>query len=293
MRTVPLGLACVAQALKQAGHDVEILDLMDVAEVSESLSGAVRRVRPEAIGISLRNIDDQNMGSAHSFFTEANAIIREVKSLSSAPVILGGAGYSIFPESALERLGRRYGHLWRGRRAVQAAPRKDREEAAPRRHTGALRERKRAPGGLDVSSETSTGCPFLMAGSRLCREVVRPFFPSRPGAAAPSDVPTVPPRQSKARRSVEGLRKRSWNGSPGGPKGMCVSSILSITPSTCRHPMPKPFAGSLQPQRAGFRGDASSTPSAWRRAWLPLWPRPVARRRQWGSRADASGFSGR
>ena len=103
MRTAPLGLACVAQALKQAGHDVRILDLMDVSEVSESLSGVIRHVRPEAIGISLRNIDDQNMGSAHSFLMEVNTIIKEVKSLSSAPVILGGAGYSIFPESVLER----------------------------------------------------------------------------------------------------------------------------------------------------------------------------------------------
>ena len=92
MRTVPLGLACVAQALKRAGHDVQILDLMDVTEVSEGLSGVIRQVRPEAIGISLRNIDDQNMGSAHSFLTEANAIIGEVKSLSSAPIVLGGAG---------------------------------------------------------------------------------------------------------------------------------------------------------------------------------------------------------
>jgi radical SAM superfamily enzyme YgiQ (UPF0313 family) len=103
MRTLPLGTACVAQALEQAGHDVQVLDLMDVTEVSESLSGVIRHVRPEVIGISLRNIDDQNMGSAHSFLTEANAVIREVKSLSSAPIILGGAGYSIFPESALER----------------------------------------------------------------------------------------------------------------------------------------------------------------------------------------------
>ncbi len=47
--------------------------------------------------ISIRNIDDQNMRSAHAFMAEANDIVEQIKSLSPAPVILGGAGYSIFP----------------------------------------------------------------------------------------------------------------------------------------------------------------------------------------------------
>ena len=105
MRTIPLGLGCVASALRQAGHEVQILDLMGIADVSKSLSGAVRQLRPDAVGISLRNIDDQNMRSPRLFLGEAKEIIEQVRCLSPAPIILGGAGYSIFPEAALERSG--------------------------------------------------------------------------------------------------------------------------------------------------------------------------------------------
>ncbi len=102
MRTLPLGLACVASAVERAGHEVRLLDLLGTADATEALSDAVRDWNPEAIGVSIRNIDDQNMSSAHAFTAEANGIVRQIKGLSPAPVILGGAGYSIFPESALE-----------------------------------------------------------------------------------------------------------------------------------------------------------------------------------------------
>ena len=103
MRTMPFGMACVAESARRAGHEVRILDLMGAADASEGIRDTIAQWRPEAIGISLRNIDDQNMRSPQLFLAEANAVIGQVKSLSSAPIILGGAGYSIFPEAILER----------------------------------------------------------------------------------------------------------------------------------------------------------------------------------------------
>jgi hypothetical protein len=103
MRTVPLGLACVAATARQAGHEVRVLDLLDVVDVPEGISGLIRDWGPEVIGVSLRNIDDQSMASSRSFVDECNDVIEQVKRVSDAPVVLGGAGYSIFPEVALER----------------------------------------------------------------------------------------------------------------------------------------------------------------------------------------------
>ena len=102
MPTVPLGLACVAATARQAGHEVRVLDL-HVADVSQGISGLIRNWRPEVVGVSLRNIDDQSMASSRSFVDECNDVIEQVKRVSDAPVVLGGAGYSIFPEVALER----------------------------------------------------------------------------------------------------------------------------------------------------------------------------------------------
>ena len=104
MRTVPLGLGCVASVLMGSGHEVQFLDLMQVKDISKPVAQAIDGFRPEVIGISLRNIDDQNMRSPRHFLDEANQVIEEVKRFSSAPLVLGGAGYSIFPESALAYL---------------------------------------------------------------------------------------------------------------------------------------------------------------------------------------------
>jgi radical SAM superfamily enzyme YgiQ (UPF0313 family) len=101
MRTVPLGLSCVASALMASGHEVQLLDLMQVQDISRPIAESIDKFRPEVIGISLRNIDDQNMRSPRHFLDEANQVITEVKRYSSAPVVLGGAGYSIFPDAAL------------------------------------------------------------------------------------------------------------------------------------------------------------------------------------------------
>lgn len=101
MRTVPLGLGCVASAARHSGHRVRLLDLMQVRDLRQALAQAIQEFEPGVVGISLRNIDDQNMLSPREFFREANDVITEVKRRSSAPVVLGGAGYSMFPEAVL------------------------------------------------------------------------------------------------------------------------------------------------------------------------------------------------
>ena len=101
MRTIPLGLACVASALKETGHSVEILDFLEVENPFSALKAAIEEFKPEVIGISLRNIDDQTMRNPRLFLDEDNHVIEMAKRLSDAPVILGGAGYSMFPEEIL------------------------------------------------------------------------------------------------------------------------------------------------------------------------------------------------
>lgn len=105
MRTWPLGLACVAAATEKAGHDVELLDLMKAEDISSPVREAVEAFRPEAIGLSVRNIDDQHMADTKVFLEEIKNIVTICRSLTSAPIILGGAGYSIYPASLLEYLG--------------------------------------------------------------------------------------------------------------------------------------------------------------------------------------------
>ena len=105
MVALPLGLAFVAQAVRRAEHEVEMLDLMRTADHVQALETTIRRSQPDVIGVSVRNIDNQNMAAPAFLLDQAKEAVNLCRKLSDAPIVLGGAGYSIFPEAALEYLG--------------------------------------------------------------------------------------------------------------------------------------------------------------------------------------------
>jgi radical SAM superfamily enzyme YgiQ (UPF0313 family) len=105
MPTLPLGLACVGAATQKAGHEVALVDLMAEKEMRSVLKEAIEGFRPHLIGLSVRNIDDQNMEHPRFLLDPVKEIVMSCRALSEAPIVLGGAGYSLFPESALSFLG--------------------------------------------------------------------------------------------------------------------------------------------------------------------------------------------
>jgi radical SAM superfamily enzyme YgiQ (UPF0313 family) len=105
MPTLPLGLASVAAATQKAGHEIAMVDLMTEKNAQSVLKEVTGRFRPDLIGISVRNIDDQNMENPRFLLDPVKEIVTGCRSLFDGPIVLGGAGYSIFPESALTFLG--------------------------------------------------------------------------------------------------------------------------------------------------------------------------------------------
>lgn len=101
MRTMPLGLAFVAEALKARGHEVKMLDLVRVEDIEAGIAGAVREFAPRVIGISIRNIDDQAMRGTRFLYQDDRQVIALVRNLTDCPIVLGGAGYSMFPDAIL------------------------------------------------------------------------------------------------------------------------------------------------------------------------------------------------
>ena len=101
---LPLGLHYVAAATRHAGHEVRLLDLMMEADPQAAITEAITSFHPDVIGISVRNIDSQNMENPRFVLDEVGGIITLCRHHSGAPVVLGGAGYSIFPEPALAYL---------------------------------------------------------------------------------------------------------------------------------------------------------------------------------------------
>jgi radical SAM superfamily enzyme YgiQ (UPF0313 family) len=104
MPTLPWGLLCVATAAREAGHEVGVTDLMMHGDPPAVLAGAIDDLKPRVIGISVRNIDDQTRAKPVFLLEKVREVIAVCRAHSSAPLVLGGAGFSIFPQPVLDYL---------------------------------------------------------------------------------------------------------------------------------------------------------------------------------------------
>jgi radical SAM superfamily enzyme YgiQ (UPF0313 family) len=118
MPTLPMGLGCVAKALEAAGHSVDFVDLMTVVDWQSLLRERLSRHTPDIIGISIRNIDDQVSAASRFLLEKAREVVDFCRMITSAPILLGGAGYSIFPQSVLDYLGADMGIQGEGEQAL-------------------------------------------------------------------------------------------------------------------------------------------------------------------------------
>ncbi len=105
IRVPALGLACVAAATENAGHEVNLLDLLIERDPRTSILQAIRSFNPDIIAVSVRNIDDQRMRNPRFLLDQVREAIAWCKEGSTAPIVLGGAGFSILPQPILDYLG--------------------------------------------------------------------------------------------------------------------------------------------------------------------------------------------
>jgi len=101
---MPYGMACVAEATRRAGYNVKTVNLMTREDETDLLENALTSFQPDVIGISVRNIDDQTMAPPRFLLEQVKPIVSTCRQLSEAVIVLGGAGYSIFPQSVLHYL---------------------------------------------------------------------------------------------------------------------------------------------------------------------------------------------
>jgi radical SAM superfamily enzyme YgiQ (UPF0313 family) len=103
----PLGANVVASAVKNSGYDVKLIDLM--VDGVNGLDEALIEFKPDYIAFSMRNVDNVNFNEPQSFISQYKTLIEKIKQNYSAPIILGGSAYTIFPTQFIEFLGADYG----------------------------------------------------------------------------------------------------------------------------------------------------------------------------------------
>ncbi len=98
---IPFGACMVAQAAKSAGHDVRLLDLMFERNFKKSIQRTIKNWRPDVVGLSIRNIDTNDLQNPVVLADEAAEITAVIKQNTAAPVVLGGAAMGVMPREML------------------------------------------------------------------------------------------------------------------------------------------------------------------------------------------------
>lgn len=115
----PLGLSYLKSYLENTLPDfqVEIIDcnLVDMGQ----LASHIECKNPDYIGISFRNVDGANSLKEGNFLAGYKEIVDVVRKHSKAPLIIGGAGFSIFPSLFMEKMGADYGIVGEGEESLR------------------------------------------------------------------------------------------------------------------------------------------------------------------------------
>ena len=114
----PLGMAVIANALRQAGHAVRQHDMLAGAFSLEKLREAVAAEHPEMMGISFRNLDNVNACNEAWYVDQLAQLVAALRAASPAPIVLGGPGFSVMPDQVLAASGADYGIVGEGERLI-------------------------------------------------------------------------------------------------------------------------------------------------------------------------------
>jgi len=103
----PIGLACLAGPLALAGHFLSVLDLCFENDPRAALESALVVEQPDAVVISLRNLDNVTWPGSCSYLESLREIVSHCS--GRAITIVGGSGFSLMPVQILAHVGADYG----------------------------------------------------------------------------------------------------------------------------------------------------------------------------------------
>lgn len=98
---IPLGACLVAESCERAGHQVQILDFMFERNPLHALGSLIDKTKPDFIGISIRNIDNNDMRHPVAFYKDLTLLMATIRGKTNAAVIIGGAAVGVMPEALL------------------------------------------------------------------------------------------------------------------------------------------------------------------------------------------------
>lgn len=108
---LPYGACIAADAAASAGHNVRFLDLMFQPDPAAVLKTMLRSFSPDLVGLSVRNLDNNDLQAPVEFITPLVDLVRTLRRWSPAPLVLGGPAVGVMPEALLAATGADYAVL--------------------------------------------------------------------------------------------------------------------------------------------------------------------------------------
>lgn len=114
----PIGLSYITTYLhdRLPNYNIKVIDLNFTTV--EELQSLTKEYNPKYIGVSFRNIDDVNSYNREEFVTHYKNVIDHLRKVSDAKIIVGGSGFSIFPELMFNRLNPDFGVYGEGEQTI-------------------------------------------------------------------------------------------------------------------------------------------------------------------------------
>jgi radical SAM superfamily enzyme YgiQ (UPF0313 family) len=114
----PIGLAYISTYLKEklTDYNIQIVDLN--LSTIDDIKQKIKEFDPKYIGISFRNVDDVNSYNREFFINNYKNLIDSIREITKAIVIIGGSGFSIFPELMYKRLQPDFGIYGEGEESL-------------------------------------------------------------------------------------------------------------------------------------------------------------------------------
>ncbi len=117
LRPAPIGIAYLCRTLLEAGHEVEVTDMLFAKNPSRLLDEAIVRFKPDVVGFSIRNLDNQDMDNPANPLPEIKAHVQSVKQ-RGITTVLGGSAFTTLPAEILEYMEADFGIAGQGEAAL-------------------------------------------------------------------------------------------------------------------------------------------------------------------------------
>jgi len=105
---VPLGILSVMTNTPDH-HQKHLIDLCFERFPIAALASSLESICPDVIAIGMRNIQNADYSGTRDQLDYYAQLIEVARKASPAPIVLGGSGFSVMPESLMERLRPDYG----------------------------------------------------------------------------------------------------------------------------------------------------------------------------------------